>query len=155
MDNNAQPQVGVGVIIVRDGLVLLGKRAGSHGAGTWAPPGGHLEFGESIESCARREVLEETGLVLKEVHPAPYTSDVMPEVHKHYVTCFVEASVSNDAEPRLMEPDKCSAWMWFHWTDLPEPLFEPMKSLVRTGFVPAVASTTENRTDRSGHRSTQ
>ncbi|SEJ66592.1 nucleotide triphosphate diphosphatase NUDT15 [Paraburkholderia diazotrophica] len=155
MNNAAQPQVGVGVIIVRDGSVLLGKRAGSHGAGTWAPPGGHLEFGESIESCARREVLEETGLTLNAINPAPYTNNVMPDVHKHYVTCFVEATVSIDAQPKLMEPDKCSVWTWFRWTDLPEPLFEPMKSLVRTGFVPTVARTTENRTVRSGHRGTQ
>ena len=54
-------RVGVGVIIVRDGNVLLGERAGSHGAGTWALPGGHLEFGETVADCARREVLEETG----------------------------------------------------------------------------------------------
>ncbi|MEO7108781.1 MAG: NUDIX domain-containing protein [Rhodoferax sp.] len=38
--------VGIGVIIVRHGLVLLGQRIGSHGAGTWALPGGHLEFGD-------------------------------------------------------------------------------------------------------------
>lgn len=42
--------------------MLLGKRAGSHGDGTWAPAGGHLEFGESIEACARREVRQATGL---------------------------------------------------------------------------------------------
>lgn len=46
------PQVGVGVLILRDGKVLLGRRKGSHGAGCWSAPGGHLEFGEVVEDCA-------------------------------------------------------------------------------------------------------
>ncbi len=60
--NNNIPLVGVGVIVIRNGGILLGKRIGSHGAGTWALPGGHLEYAERIEDCAAREVLEETGL---------------------------------------------------------------------------------------------
>ena len=46
------PKVGVGVIVRREGRILLGKRKGSHGENTWAPPGGHLEFMESVEECA-------------------------------------------------------------------------------------------------------
>ena len=134
----AQPQVGVGVLIIRDGRILLGKRAGSHGAGTWALAGGHLEFGESIETCARREVLEETGLTLDRILPAPSTNDIMADERKHYVTCFVEASISGNEPARILEPGKCLAWEWFRWTDLPEPLFEPVKTLARTGYVPTL-----------------
>jgi 8-oxo-dGTP diphosphatase len=78
----ARPQVGVGVIIVRDGKILLGLRR-SHGAGTWALPGGHLEWGETVESCARREVKEETGLYLGVVSQGPYANDVMAAEGKH------------------------------------------------------------------------
>ena len=78
------PQVGVGVIVIREGLVLLGKRIGSHGAGTWALPGGHLEFGESLEDCARREVLEETGLAVQSVAPGPYTNNFFVSEGKIY-----------------------------------------------------------------------
>jgi 8-oxo-dGTP diphosphatase len=49
-----RPLIGVAVIVIKDDKILLGKRKNSHGAGTWALPGGHLEFGESIKDCARR-----------------------------------------------------------------------------------------------------
>lgn len=129
-------QVGVGVLITRDGKVLLGKRLGSHGAGTWAAPGGHLEFGEDVETCARRETLEETGLMLEAVVPAPYVSTVMADVQRHYVTCFVAATIAADAAPQTLEPNKCTGWEWFDWSALPEPLFAPLRNLVDSGYRP-------------------
>ena len=67
MDEKNRPKVGVGVIVIKDGKILLGKRKGPHGGGFWAFPGGHLEFNESLEDCARREVLEETGISIKNI----------------------------------------------------------------------------------------
>ena len=58
----SRPLVGVGVIIIKEGKILLAERKGSHGQNTWASAGGHLVFGESLEECARREVLEEFGI---------------------------------------------------------------------------------------------
>jgi len=130
-----QPQVGVGVLVIRDGRVLLGQRRGSHGAGSWAPPGGHLEFAESVEACARREVREETGLELQGVRPAPYTNDVFAAEGKHYVTLFVLAEAAS-GEPEVREPRKCGGWRWFWWSELPAPLFLPLDTLRRQGFRP-------------------
>ena len=62
-----RPKVGVGVLIVKGSSVLLGKRKGLAGAGTWATPAGYLEFGESWAQCAVREVHEETGLTVTDV----------------------------------------------------------------------------------------
>jgi len=130
-------QVGVGVLICRGDRVLLGRRRGSHGAGTWAPPGGHLEFGESAEACARREAAEETGLVLGDVARGPYTVDAFPAEGKHYVTLFTVARDDGAAgEPRVREPDKVDAWEWHPWGALPEPLFAPLASLRAAGFAP-------------------
>jgi len=133
------PRVGVGVIVLRHGLVLLGERIGTHGAGTWALPGGHLEFGETIEQCAVREVCEETGLELHGLTPGPYTSDFFATEHKHYVTLFLLSQL-NDGEPEVREPAKCARWAWFRWSALPTPLFQPLETLCRTGYVPPDAT---------------
>jgi 8-oxo-dGTP diphosphatase len=132
---NQHPRVGIGVILTRSDSVLLGKRLGTHGFGTWALPGGHLEFGESVESCASREVEEETGLRIHSIQPGPFFNDIFPAEGKHYVTLFVTAKCP-DGEPQRLEPDKCAGWQWFRWSELPQPLFQPLASLVRSGYVP-------------------
>jgi 8-oxo-dGTP diphosphatase len=129
------PRIGVGVIVMRDEKVLLGLRQGSHGSGTWALPGGHLEFGETVEACAAREVLEETGLVVSQFRPGPFTNDVMVADGKHYVTLFVVAD-NAVGEPAVCEPAKCACWEWCDWSELPEPLFQPLQTLKRSGFQP-------------------
>src|SRR4051794_34741939 len=85
--------VGIAVLIWRGAQVLLTKRKGSHGAGTWAPPGGHLDMGESFEDCAIREVREETGVTISEPRFLAVTNDVFVDEGKHYATIWMEAQV--------------------------------------------------------------
>lgn len=130
-----RPAIGVAVIVIKNGKVLLGKRKGAHGSGTWAFPGGHLEFNESIEDCAKREVLEETGLSVKHIRFATLTNDLFYHSNKHYVTLFVVCDHENGT-PRVKEPDKCEKWDWFYWHDFPKPIFLSLKNLLIQGFTP-------------------
>lgn len=56
---------GAQAVIVRDGEVLLGRRAHDPNAGRWDLPGGFLEEGEDAVDALRREVREETGLEIE------------------------------------------------------------------------------------------
>lgn len=131
-----RPLVGVGVILCRsDGLILVGQRKGSHGAGTHALPGGHLELGESFEECAVREVEEETGLRI--ANPVfAYAVNSVFDATKHYVTVFMRADVAQDQEPRNTEPDKCAGWQWVPWRGVPEPVFLPLRLLLDSPYTP-------------------
>lgn len=124
-----KPQIGVGVVVVKQGKVLLGKRKGSHGEGEWSFAGGHLEFGESVEGCASRELAEEAGLQAISLQLGPWTEDVM-EIDKHYITIFAFVHTF-EGEPKLLEPHKCEGWEWFDWNSLPSPLFMPIRSLIK------------------------
>jgi 8-oxo-dGTP diphosphatase len=135
---NHRVGVGVGVLVIQDGLVLLGRRRGSHGAGTWSAPGGRLEFGEDIEDCAVRELQEETGLTASAIELGPYTNDVFAEAQEHYVTVFVVAR-GIEGTPRNLEPEKCEGWAWYAWDQFPEPLFTPLRNLRCIGWKPGGA----------------
>ena len=130
----SRPAVGVAVIIVQSGKVLLGKRLNAHGAGTWAFPGGHLEGGESIAACAKREVLEETGMAVSQVRPLAFTNDIFEAEGKHYITLFVSARINADrpdkTRPEVREPHKCEKWEWFDWGSLPRPRFLSLENFL-------------------------
>lgn len=132
---NQLVRVGIGVIIRKDGRVLLGKRRGAHGEGDWAFPGGHLEFNETWENCARREVLEETSLSVKNIHFGAITNDIFKNENKHYITIFMVCDYKSGAV-KIMEPNKCEKWEWFEWSNLPKHLFLPFKNLLKNGYEP-------------------
>lgn len=57
-----RPEVCVGAVVVAEEHVLLVQRGRGAGIGLWSIPGGRVEFGESLERAALRELEEETGL---------------------------------------------------------------------------------------------
>lgn len=120
-----RPLAGVGVLVIRDGKAPLARRKGSHGDGEYSFPGGYLELGESFEECARREVLEETGMKIKNVR-FQYLGNLKKYNGKHHVQIGLIAEWKS-GEPRCNEPHKSEKWEWFDINDLPEPLFEPCR----------------------------
>lgn len=130
-----RPKVGVGVAVIKEGKVLLGKRKNAHGEGTWSFPGGHLEYKESWEDCATRETFEETGLTIKNVRFGKVTNDIFYEEQKHYIT-IIMLSDYESGELQLMEPDKCYKWDWFTWESLPDSLFVSIENLLKDNYNP-------------------
>ncbi len=126
----AEERDGVGVIAVRDGRVLLGRRLAAHGYGTWSFPGGKPHPGESALECAVRELREETTLVARGGSVLTETIDGFPETRDVYRTQFVRVAELS-GRPRRSEPDKVEEWRWYPWQSLPEPLFGPVASFLR------------------------
>ena len=130
------PQVGVGVAVYifdyDEDLILLVKRQGSHGADTWAPPGGWVEKGESLIQAAIREVKEEVGLVFEDGQEFGYTENHFAEgIHD---VCFTVVAQQWDGEPTICEPEKIADIGWFPVEHLhKENLFLPMRQRVDDG----------------------
>ena len=121
MNQETKPRVGIGIMILKDGKVLLGKRKGSHGSGEYAFPGGHLEYMESYKECALREIGEECGIQIKNLRFL-YVSNIKRYAPKHYVHIGLIADWDS-GEPQVLEPEKLESWGWYDLNDLPEPLF--------------------------------
>jgi len=127
------PRIGIGVLIFDQEKILLGKRISSHGENCWSPPGGHLEFGETLEECAIREVREETGLVIENPEYFALTNDMFKLENKHYISIFMKVHYPHSVIQNL-EPHKVLEWRWFDFNDLPENLFLPLKNLKASRF---------------------
>jgi 8-oxo-dGTP diphosphatase len=129
-----KPQVGTAMIITKDDNVLLMKRKGPHGKGTWSTPGGHLDFGETLEGCAAREAKEEVGVEVVDVHFWAVTNDIFEETGKHYVTVWMEGRALG--EPVIAAEREVDEIGWFAWNALPQPLFLPLENLVKKNSYP-------------------
>ena len=125
MEQEHKTRVGVGITIIKDGKVLLGKRKGSHGAGEWATPGGHLEYMESFKDCVLRELAEECGIEIDNVR-FQYVANMKNYPPKHYCHIGMLADWKS-GEPQVLEPDKCEEWIWFDVDKIPENTFVSSK----------------------------
>lgn len=116
--------VGVGAIIVdEDGRLFLaqrGPRAGNE-RGKWEFPGGSVEFGETLAEALAREIREEYDITIEVGDLLTVTDHILPDERQHWVSPSYICRLS-EGEPRIVEPDKCSAIGWFGLDEMPEPL---------------------------------
>jgi 8-oxo-dGTP diphosphatase len=120
-----QVRVGTGIIVVKDGKVLVGRRERHALPACFLSPGGHLDFGETLLDCGHRELEEECGPDFKVSFQFFnknrlewfVTNDIMPQYRKHYITIFLAANWVS-GEPVNAEPDKCEGWQWVTFDEL-------------------------------------
>jgi 8-oxo-dGTP diphosphatase len=125
--------VDVLILIVRDGRILLTERAGdSYLTGHWAIPGGKVDDGETVTQAALREVAEEVGLTLS---PAALqfigvTHHRPPHSDSRVGFGFI-VEIDDTAEPRNLEPDKCTDLAWHDPSHLPDLTMPYTTEIVR------------------------
>jgi ADP-ribose pyrophosphatase YjhB (NUDIX family) len=123
--------VGAAALIVdNQNRLLLMKRSDS---GCWGPPGGAVELGEAVETAARREVREETGLDLGEmslfgVFSGPELFYVYPNGDEVYNVTIVYLARFSGGEIRLNSEH--TGWRWFAPEDIPENISPPIQLVI-------------------------
>ncbi|KAG2229919.1 NUDIX hydrolase domain-like protein [Thamnidium elegans] len=135
-------RVGVGCFVTyrdpNDGKqrFLIGQRKGSHGANTYGLPGGHLDMFEDFETCAQREILEETNLTLdkEKIQFITALNNIMQAEQKHYVTIFMynQIDYKTIGHVKVMEPEKLQGtWQWVTIEQVKNlNLFSPLQKFI-------------------------
>jgi 8-oxo-dGTP diphosphatase len=108
------PKVGVGAVVIKEGLVLLIRRGIPPSQGLWAIPGGSLELGETLQQGAERELLEETGIVASAGEPI-YVFDFFERdgdgrVRFHFVIVDMKAEYQS-GEPKGADDALEARWL--------------------------------------------
>lgn len=133
---NKQARVGLSIIILNEkNEVLIGERQGSHGAGKFSVPGGHLEFLETYNECCSRELMEEIGVSFEQYEKIGFSEDFFKEEQKQYTTLYfgVKNIDSDIINIKNLEPDKCKGWEWVDINNLPQ-LFCDTNNQIKTYF---------------------
>ena len=116
-----------------DPKVLLIQRKADPYQGCWAFPGGFMEMDETTEQCAIRELQEETGLVVEEVHQIGTYSEVDRDPRGRTIT--VAYLILVDEPLNVKGQDDAADARWFSLSELPTLAFDHddiMKDAIKT-----------------------
>ena len=111
-----RPVVGLATLFIKDGKILLAERRAGKRQGWLNCPGGHFEWGETFEECAKRETLEETGMVLTKCEFLTAANGLALDEDHHYVMIYMLATEWT-GEPQKME-EANGEWEWYDLTNL-------------------------------------
>lgn len=126
MASRAEPRVGCGALILREGKVLLVLRRRPPEAGCWGIPGGKVDWMEPVPDALDREIAEEIGVRVTAKRLLAVVDHLTPEEDQHWVApaYLVDAF---EGEPRLLEPDALGGMDWFPLDALPDRLTKPTR----------------------------
>lgn len=119
---------GASIIIYSGNKVLLQKRRDN---GCWGYHGGHVDMGECVEDCAKRELLEEIGLVAKSIHLLNvFSGDKLfhtyPDGNMVHIIDIVYVCDDFEGEISLQESEVVDI-EWFDIDSIPENISPPIK----------------------------
>lgn len=108
------PRPAVGAVVFKDGRVLLVKRGNPPAEGVWAIPGGRVHLGETLQAAAEREIMEETGVMIRAGAPV-FVFDVVDrdargDVRFHYVIVDLAADYLS-GEPLAGDDAVAARWV--------------------------------------------
>jgi ADP-ribose pyrophosphatase YjhB (NUDIX family) len=109
-----RPYLAVSAAIIRDGKVLVVRRARKPALNLYTLPGGAVELGETLHDAVKREVREETQLTIEPVALAGQREVIMRDAHgrteRHFVIlCFAARWIAG--EPVLSEELDDARWL--------------------------------------------
>lgn len=109
-----RPVLGVSICVWREGKVLLIQRGNPPAKGLWAPVGGRVEWGETLEEAARREVQEEAAIVCEIVGFSQLREMIEPAANGragHHVVLAVFAATWSSGEIAAGDDAAAVAWV--------------------------------------------
>lgn len=110
--NNNNTKISVGILIFKNNKILFGKTDDKY-----ILPVGHLEYMESFHECAKREVMEECGIKIKDIQ-LQYISNTNSYKPKHYVHIGLKAKWGI-GKPQVLEQGAILEWVWIDLNNIP------------------------------------